>query len=176
MAEVYPQGPVFHLSPHLLSQPHCPNLLICSMQLKSWKMAELVSMSKPKELKPPTDMKLITALRFFMGTRPIARLQLGYKTVSYLRKDTQKTVLIKMYDPPQINILFLLDYLFNKYYLPPFHQWNTVLDDMRGKKIVNLRLWFLSPRPWIFHLSSMSIRLWRLRVEFGLYLGSVSQS
>ena len=85
-------------------------------------MAELVSMSKPKELKPPTDMKLITALRFFMGTLPIARLQLGYKTVSYLRKDTQKTVLIKMYDPPQINILFRLDYLFNKYYLPPFHQ------------------------------------------------------
>lgn len=34
-----------------------------------------------------------------MGTLPIARLQLCYKTVSYLRKDRQKTVLIKMYNP-----------------------------------------------------------------------------
>lgn len=77
-------------------------------------MAKLVSMSKRKELKPPTDMRLITALRFFTGTLPAAPLQLCYNSVSYLRKDTQKTVLIKMYEPPP-NQHILLDYLFNEY-------------------------------------------------------------
>ena len=56
-----------------------------------------------------------------MGTLLIAHLQLCYKIVSYLRKDTQKTVLIKRYDPPpkSIHYFFWIIYLTNTIF-PPF--------------------------------------------------------
>ena len=147
-AEVYPPGPVFHLSPgHTALSCWFAQ---CSKELEDGKVGFHVQTKRAQTTyRHGTNHCSVILHGDSAHCPPPTLLQ---DSILPEKRHTENSSHKKVRPPPQINTLFLLDYLFNKYYFPPFHRWNTVVDAMRERKSEFKTMWFFSPGPQIFHL------------------------